>query len=371
MAEFTGERVVPGEVDADLWNEHVARYIFASRFAAGKRVVDAGCGTGYGASHLAAAAAHVIALDVAPDAVAFARAHSAAPNVSFTQASCAALPLAPASADLIVSFEVIEHISCWQDFLTETRRVLASSGLLVISTPNRDYYAESRRTTGPNPFHIHEFDLAEFAAELRRLYPNVTLFLQNHIAGIGFQPCEGSSAIELAGDGGRRGKADDAHFFLALCSAAPLPEIPAQVYLPATANVLAERERHIAMLEADREALRAEVAQLGSEKQELVEMFRAQKAELETSNAWARQIESELHAAQARVVHLQEVEHERTAWALRVQSELTECSRVLGQKIADLQAEAEELRQILAMVRESRWVKLGRKAGVGPDLTQH
>jgi hypothetical protein len=49
LAEFTGERVIPGQVDADLWNEHFARYLFASRLARGRRVVDLGSGSGYGA----------------------------------------------------------------------------------------------------------------------------------------------------------------------------------------------------------------------------------------------------------------------------------------------------------------------------------
>ena len=42
LAEFTGERVIPGQVDADLLNEHLARYAFAARLARGKRVLDAG-----------------------------------------------------------------------------------------------------------------------------------------------------------------------------------------------------------------------------------------------------------------------------------------------------------------------------------------
>ena len=42
MAEFTGERVIPGQVDVDLLNEHMARYTFAARLARGKRVLDAG-----------------------------------------------------------------------------------------------------------------------------------------------------------------------------------------------------------------------------------------------------------------------------------------------------------------------------------------
>src|ERR1017187_5187980 len=56
LAEFTGERLMPGEVDIDLLNEHMARYHFAVRLARGKRVLDAGCGAGYGSAELARAA---------------------------------------------------------------------------------------------------------------------------------------------------------------------------------------------------------------------------------------------------------------------------------------------------------------------------
>ena len=56
MAEFTGERLIPGEVDIDLLNEHMARYNFAARLTRGKRVLDAGCGAGYGSAELAQSA---------------------------------------------------------------------------------------------------------------------------------------------------------------------------------------------------------------------------------------------------------------------------------------------------------------------------
>mgnify|MGYP002682774189 CR=1 FL=1 len=49
---FTGERFVPG-ARGEIWVEHWHRYHFASRFAAGKRVVDAACGEGYGSALLA------------------------------------------------------------------------------------------------------------------------------------------------------------------------------------------------------------------------------------------------------------------------------------------------------------------------------
>src|SRR5215470_2202642 len=86
LAEFTGERVIPGEVDIDLMNEHLARYTFAARLARGKRVLDAGCGTGYGSAELAHAAVAVVGIDCAIEAVSFARANYRLPNLQFEQA---------------------------------------------------------------------------------------------------------------------------------------------------------------------------------------------------------------------------------------------------------------------------------------------
>src|SRR3954454_2458666 len=110
LAEFTGERIIPGEVDVDLLNEHLARYAFAARLARGKRVLDAGCGAGYGSAELAHAAQTVIGADVAAEAVDVAREHYRLPNLHFEQASCAALPHRDSVFDLIVAFEVIEHL---------------------------------------------------------------------------------------------------------------------------------------------------------------------------------------------------------------------------------------------------------------------
>ena len=45
LVEFTGERVIPGQVNDDLWSEHVARYAFARRYA--RRQARARCGLRY------------------------------------------------------------------------------------------------------------------------------------------------------------------------------------------------------------------------------------------------------------------------------------------------------------------------------------
>src|SRR5215472_2422998 len=103
LAEFTGERVIPGQVDPDLMNEHLARYAFAARLARGKRVLDAGCGTGYGSGELAKTAASVLGVDQSNDAAVFARENYRLPNLHFTQGSVVALPFSDASFDLVVA----------------------------------------------------------------------------------------------------------------------------------------------------------------------------------------------------------------------------------------------------------------------------
>src|SRR5712692_7460444 len=108
LVEFTGERVIPGQVNDDLWSEHVARYAYARRYAEGRRVLDAGCGTGYGSAELAQSAASVTGLDVAPAAIEFARANYPLSNLSFIVGSSIAAPFAAKSFDLVVAFEVIE-----------------------------------------------------------------------------------------------------------------------------------------------------------------------------------------------------------------------------------------------------------------------
>src|SRR5690348_9625094 len=189
--EFTGERVIPGEVDDNLFNEHLARYRFVAHlvreFGLEGFFLDAGCGTGYGSAEIAKAGMNVLGIDISPDAVAYARRrYSSIPDLRFAQASCTRLPVRDGAFHWIAAFEVIEHLSGWRDFLAEVRRVLDPDGLFLVSTPNRLYYAESRQDAGPNPFHVHEFTADEFYSELSSVFPHVKVLEQNHVEGIAF-----------------------------------------------------------------------------------------------------------------------------------------------------------------------------------------
>jgi SAM-dependent methyltransferase len=305
LAEFTGERIIPGKVDVDLLNEHVARYTFAARLARGKRVLDAGCGAGYGSAELAQAADSVIGVDRAAEAIDFARAAYGLPNLRFEQASCEALPHPGGTFDLVVAFEVIEHLDHWREFLLEARRVLAPAGQLIVSTPNKLYYTESRGPTGANPFHVHEFDFEEFRSELHGVFPHVSLYLENHIEGVTFQPYEAGQTVEVRVDAGDPAP-DESHFFVAVCAHRRQLGNPTYVYVPRAANVLRERERHIALLEGE---LAKKDEWLDKAQQDLAECDRVssqQKDELERSNQWAGTLNQELEERRARIAGLQE-----------------------------------------------------------------
>jgi hypothetical protein len=71
---------------------------------------------------------------------------------------------------------------------------------LIVSTPNRLYYTESRGTQGANPFHVHEFEFDEFTQELRQFFSHVSMYLENHIEGVTFQPPGSGHTVETRVD---------------------------------------------------------------------------------------------------------------------------------------------------------------------------
>ena len=385
MAEFTGERLIPGQVGIDLLNEHMARYAFAVSLARGKRVLDAGCGAGYGAAELAEPAAWVVGADIAAEAIDFAREHYRRPNLLFEQACCTALPHASGSFDLIVAFEVIEHLENWRELLREARRVLAAGGKFVVSTPNRLYYNESRGEEGPNPFHVHEFEFREFLTELESIFPQVALYLENHVEGVTFEPCEAYRRVE-ASIGGGEPAPEEAHFFVAVCGERLDAESAAHVYIPRSANVLRERGRHIKLLEEEIATKNGWLERTAREHQELVAAHRRQTEELERSNRWAEELDREIEERRARVTALQGELAEQQDSARRMaegykakvaeleedhEQELAQAAKVLEERTAwalRLDEEKRQLEQQLAMVRASRWVRLGRQFGLGPGL---
>jgi ubiquinone/menaquinone biosynthesis C-methylase UbiE len=417
LAEFTGERVIPGLVDADLFNEHVSRYKFAARLIPkGGAILDLGCGTGYGTVELFGGTS-IVGADVSAEAVAYARANYGREGVTFLEASCEALPLTDHQFDLITCFEVIEHLENWRGLLAEAQRLLRPGGSFVVSTPNKAYYAETRGKTGPNPFHTHEFEYAEFESALKEYFPHVRIWSQNHAAAIVFAPPTPAAAV-LEASGSR--VPEDSHFFIAVCGAVQGPREEVFAWVPESGNLLRERESHIAKLEAElarkdqwlNQALDAHAA--------LQREHEGTVLELRAKNDWAADLNTRIAERNALIVSLQKEAEEQLAWVHELKTRIADLEQdlvssqtgaaeleadvvartnwarhletQLNEKIAhvrlmmaeqaeitgalersrdaivQLQAAVAGLREERRTAANSRWLRLGRTLHLGPDL---
>jgi SAM-dependent methyltransferase len=202
-------------------SEHIARYGFASQLAAGAAVLDAGCGTGYGTAILAAAGpSRLLAVDVAEEAVERTRAVVEG-RAEVAVADLRSLPFEDDAVDLVVCFEVIEHLERREAALAELVRVLRPGGTLVISSPNpREYLAG-------NEFHVHEYPPEELEQELREHFANVRLHSQSAWL---------ASRVDGAGDGvvdvvDGYTPTREGTFTLAVASDRTLPEMHARIVL--------------------------------------------------------------------------------------------------------------------------------------------
>jgi 2-polyprenyl-3-methyl-5-hydroxy-6-metoxy-1,4-benzoquinol methylase len=157
--EFTGERL-PGGGDAEFgidMERHLAAYRHAASLAAGRSVLDAGCGEGYGAALLAQVASRVVAADRA-EATATASARYRRRNLAFHPTDLAHLDALDEQFELVVSFQVIEHVPDPVGFLAALRRRTAPGGTILVTTPNR------LMSVSENPYHLREWTAPELAA---------------------------------------------------------------------------------------------------------------------------------------------------------------------------------------------------------------
>ncbi|HWH93640.1 MAG TPA: methyltransferase domain-containing protein [Baekduia sp.] len=171
LTEGVGERIKPSAVTSGGYRDHLARYLFAGHFAAGRSVVDLCCGNGYG-SHLleAAGAVRVTGIDIAADAIATAREHYAGPKF---EVGAADAPLDLRQYDVAVCFEGIEHVADPDRLLAN----MAGAGVALVSSPNSDFFPGG---FSGNPHHLREWTRREFEEVLARHFSDVRMYFQWH-----------------------------------------------------------------------------------------------------------------------------------------------------------------------------------------------
>ncbi|MBX3725755.1 MAG: class I SAM-dependent methyltransferase [Xanthomonadales bacterium] len=268
ILDFTGERFTP-ECVREMWYEHWHRYALAQPLAAGRRVLDAACGEGYGSAFLAEGATEVTGVDVDAQTIEHARRrYGDRAGLQFRQGSVAELPLADASVDLVVSFETIEHLDEQARMVSEFARVLAPGGCLLISSPDRHAYNAQGDGT-PNPFHVRELDRDEFTGLLRPHFPAIRLYgqrlaFQSTVWAVEPKTEDRCEQLRMdAADGVlRRGGDPSPVYWLAMCarSEADLPSLPSvSVFADAAHSIYAHYNQEIRrVIQADRRIIELE-----------------------------------------------------------------------------------------------------------------
>jgi SAM-dependent methyltransferase len=123
---------VSPEVGNDLFLAHLAVYEFAAGLAKDVRVLDLGCGTGYGADRLAEEG-EVVGIDPDERSLAYGRRHFH--DVRFVTGTAEAPPDDLGLFGLIVAANVLPHLDSPKAALDAAVRRLTPDGALVASVP--------------------------------------------------------------------------------------------------------------------------------------------------------------------------------------------------------------------------------------------
>jgi SAM-dependent methyltransferase len=161
----TGERVIERDYRANrqrflIYLFHLATYRFVLPWVLGKNVLDFGCGTGYGTADLADHCKDIIGIDISDNSIRFADDQYQKKNLHFKvvdRVESKRLPFCEESFDVVVSFQVAEHISDLSTYFSEISRVLRPEGLLILATPDRSTRLFNKQKPW-NMFHVDEYD---------------------------------------------------------------------------------------------------------------------------------------------------------------------------------------------------------------------
>jgi len=260
MIRFTGERIVPEADNCEprfaekMYQEHLVRYAFAAQFVKGKRVLDVGCGVGYGSHFLAENGAEsVLAFDLSSETIEHAREFYAHPNLIFEVASATDFDFG-ICFDVVTCFELIEHVDEQQAVIHCIRRALKDDGVLIISTPRA---LEAKRTH----FHTREFSEPEFRGLLEGSFPQVNFYFENnHFSSLitNHKPSQIDRVLPLK-DQYTLAQAD---YFIAVAS----PSTSISVINDAQPVMVISDEKYVTQLERDVEILHKAEANLTQER---------------------------------------------------------------------------------------------------------
>ncbi|MDQ6952487.1 MAG: methyltransferase domain-containing protein [Mariprofundaceae bacterium] len=153
-----------------LHARHLIAYDWAMPYILDKDVLEIGVNRGYGSKLLKPEASSFVGVDLDYDLAL--KAHQDQ-GLSVVQANGQKLPFSDEKFDVVVTFQVIEHVWNVSDYLHEIARVLRPGGVLLVSTPQ----IKSRLYMGQMPWndeHLREYGEDTWHVALTEVFAQVT-----------------------------------------------------------------------------------------------------------------------------------------------------------------------------------------------------
>src|SRR5690242_12516775 len=136
--EFTGERILTNQSKLKLtFIQSLKAYVFAQEYCKGKKVLDLGCGEGYGVDYLSKYAKTITGVDYDAESMKAAKKKYKAKNIEFITKDIIHDQL-PGGYDTVVSYQTIEHFEDVDAYLDQVDSSLKKGGVFLVSTPNKD-----------------------------------------------------------------------------------------------------------------------------------------------------------------------------------------------------------------------------------------
>ena len=150
-----------------IFQRHMIAYMETAKMISGK-VLEIGCGEGYGLVELAPKAEHYLAVDKYDTPIS--KELKEQNNISFRQIEIPPLKgIEDNSIDFVVTFQVIEHINDDELFVSEIFRVLRPGGKLILTTPNK------LMSLTRNPWHFREYTPNEMQEILQTSFKEINI----------------------------------------------------------------------------------------------------------------------------------------------------------------------------------------------------
>ena len=186
------EQVADGSV---LSAHHLHRYEIAAKLCGGRRVVDLGCGVGYGTALIARGGASAVeGVDIDAETIEQARGRYGGAGVEFTVGDAVdrLRRLDPEGVDVVVAFEALEHLPRLEAALDRLAELAAQGVAMILSVPNSRAFGER------NEFHLTDFGYDE-AKEAFARFEGATTLYQHMAEGSVVHATDGSTRAEVLG----------------------------------------------------------------------------------------------------------------------------------------------------------------------------